>query len=111
VVSTAASQCQGTGFESSLGSLCGGCTLSPCLRGFPPGAPVNPHSFGLWEVSGLAMGNVWGCGDRVLGEILSGSQCRLDGPNGLLLHSRDSGFRYSRTIPDPCFSHSKISIF
>jgi len=24
-------------------SLCGVCTLSSCLRGFPPGAPVSSH--------------------------------------------------------------------
>ena len=24
--------------------LCGVCTFSPCLRGFPPGAPVSSHS-------------------------------------------------------------------
>jgi len=24
--------------------LCGACTFSPCVRGFPPGAPVSSHS-------------------------------------------------------------------
>ena len=24
--------------------LCGDCTFSPCLRGFPPGAPVSSHT-------------------------------------------------------------------
>ena len=24
--------------------LCGVCTFSPCLRGFPPGVPVSSHS-------------------------------------------------------------------
>jgi len=45
VVSTAASQRQGPGFNSRLGhSLCRVCTFSPCLLGFPPGAPVSSHS-------------------------------------------------------------------
>ena len=44
VVSTAASRLQGPGFDSRLGSLCGVCTFSSCLRGFPPGAPVSSHN-------------------------------------------------------------------
>jgi len=53
------------------------CTFSPCLRGFPPGAPVSsrsPKMCGLGElamlncplVSGeLARVNAWHYGDRV----------------------------------------------
>ena len=46
MVSTAASHHPGPGFNSRLGSLClcGVFTFSPCLRGFPPGAPVSSHS-------------------------------------------------------------------
>ncbi|XP_038659988.1 glutaredoxin-like protein C5orf63 homolog isoform X2 [Scyliorhinus canicula] len=45
VDSAVASQRQGPRFDSRLGHcLCGVCTFSPCLRGFPPGAPVSSHS-------------------------------------------------------------------
>ena len=45
VVSTAASQRQGPRLIPSLGHcLCGVCTFSPFLRGFPPGALVSFHS-------------------------------------------------------------------
>jgi len=58
MVSTAASQHQGPGFNSWLGhSLCGVCTFSPCLRGFPPGAPVSSHSPKDVQIGGLAMLN------------------------------------------------------
>ena len=44
VVSTAASQQQGPGFNSGLGHcLCRVCTFSLCLRGFPPGSVVSFH--------------------------------------------------------------------
>ena len=43
MVSTAASQRQGPGFDSQLGSLSVR-TFSPCLRGFPPDAPVSSHN-------------------------------------------------------------------
>ena len=58
MVSTAASQRQGPGFNSRLGHcLCGVCTFSPCLRGFPPGAPVSSHSPKDVQLGGLAMLN------------------------------------------------------
>ena len=57
--------------------LCGVCTLSPCLHGFPPGAPVSSHSPKVCGLGGLAMlknaplvsgglarVNARGCGDR-----------------------------------------------
>ena len=37
--------------------LCGVCTFSPCLRGFPPGAPVSSHSPKMCRLGGLAMIN------------------------------------------------------
>ena len=43
MVSTAASQRQGPGFDSQLGSL-SVWTFSPRLCGFPPGAPVSSRS-------------------------------------------------------------------
>jgi len=44
MVSTAASQRQGREIDSRLRHcLCGGCTFFPCLRGFPPGAPIASH--------------------------------------------------------------------
>ena len=59
MVSTADSQRQGPGFNSRLGSLsvCGVCTFSPCLRGFPPGAPVSSHNPKMCWLGGLAMLN------------------------------------------------------
>ena len=44
-----------------------------------------PLSIPRYRLNGLAMGNVWGHGDGVRErDTLSESQCRLDGPNGLL---------------------------
>jgi len=58
VVSNAASQRQGPGFNSRLGhGLCGVCTFSLCLRGFPPGAPVSSHNPKDVRLGGLAMLN------------------------------------------------------
>ena len=37
--------------------LCGVCTFSPCLRGFPPGAPVSSHSPKMCELGGLTKVN------------------------------------------------------
>ncbi|XP_078068744.1 ubiquitin carboxyl-terminal hydrolase 45 isoform X3 [Mustelus asterias] len=45
VVSPAASQAKDLGSIPGLGHcLCEVCTFSPCLHGFPPGAPVTSHS-------------------------------------------------------------------
>ena len=58
VVGTAASQHQGSGFDSQLGPLSvWSCTFSSCLRGFPPGAPVSSHSPKMCGLGGLAMLN------------------------------------------------------
>jgi len=58
VVSTAASQRQGPGFNSRLGHcLCGVCTFSLCLHAFPPGAPVSSHTSKDVQLGGLAMLN------------------------------------------------------
>ena len=35
---------EGTGFLRASACLCKACSLSPCLRGFPPGAPVSSHT-------------------------------------------------------------------
>jgi len=78
VVSTAASQRLVPGFDSWLGSLSVRSLhiLPPCLRGFPPGAPVSSHSPKMCGLGGLAVlncpfvsgglarVNVWGYGDR-----------------------------------------------
>jgi len=61
-----------------LGSIPGSghclCTFSPCLSGFPPGAPVSSHSPKMCGLGGLAVlscplvsggrarVNTWGCG-------------------------------------------------
>jgi len=53
LVSTAASQRQGPGFNSRLGHcLCGVCTFSPCLRGFPPvfSLCVTRTGTGVWRL-------------------------------------------------------------
>ena len=39
--------------------------FSLCLHGFPLGAPVSFHSPKMCRLGGLAMGNMWGFGDRV----------------------------------------------
>ena len=81
MVSTAASQHQGPGFDSWL---CGVCTFSPCLRGFPPGAPVSSHRPKICGLGGLTMlncplvsgrlarVNAWGYGDRAWVGLWSG---------------------------------------
>jgi len=56
VVSTAASQLQGPGFDSRLGSLSvWSLHILPCLCGFPPGAPVSSHSPKMCVLGGLAI--------------------------------------------------------
>ena len=76
--------------------LCGVCTSSPCLRGFPPGAPVSSHSpkDGLVRCIGHAKfplsvrrlaGQIHGV--MGIGPGWDCCQCRLDGPNGLLLRA------------------------
>jgi len=88
VVSTAASQLQGPGFGSRLGSLSVWSLHvlpSVSVREFPPGAPVSSHSpkyvrvrvdwpwlncpsvsrgGGMCRLEGLAGVNEWGYGDR-----------------------------------------------
>ena len=77
MVSTAASQHQGPGFDSQLGSLSvWSLHILPCLCRFPPGAPVSSHSPKMCRLGGLAMlncplvsgglamVNAWGYGDR-----------------------------------------------
>ena len=55
VVSTAASQRQGPGFNLTSGRcLCGVCTFSPCLCGFPPGVPVSSHTPKMCGLGGMA---------------------------------------------------------
>ena len=57
-VNLVASQHQGPGFNFGLGHyMCGICTFSLCLRGFPPGAPVSSHTPKMCGLGGLAMLN------------------------------------------------------
>jgi len=46
------------GLIPALGhGLCGVCTFSPCLCGFPPGALIASHSPKMYGLGGLAMLN------------------------------------------------------
>ena len=49
--------------------LCGVYTFSPCLHGFPPGAPVSSHSPTMCGLGGLA---------RLNCPLVSGGQARVN---------------------------------
>jgi len=93
VVSTAASQHQRPGFDSRLGSLSvwslhilpmSARVSSGCSGFLPQSKDVWVRMIGHAKLSGgLARVNAWG---YEVGPRWDCGRCRLDGPNGLLLH-------------------------
>ena len=106
MIRTAASQRQGPRFDSLLGSLsvwCGVCLFSPCLCGFPLGAPVSwsvitkkggtvAQWLALLPHSAVVLGSIPGLGHSLCG-VCTFSLC---------LHGFPPGAPVSSHIPKMC---------